>query len=588
MRRTFILFLTAVILLAQNPVGSLPQIVGTALGPQGKWLYLQSDTYGNLDISSSQAATSQGGPSGYVPPYALVGKAPDGTWRYLQTDMYGNLSSVQAGVVSIKAYGAVCDGAHMAADTAALSAAIAANGTRAILIPAGTCQINNSAAPVTYTGFTGTLYGEGAGSVLQFSTITNNGIIFTGSTSLTIRDLAFTYAGTVSSRGALQGILNINSSSNVAVSNIYLYNAPDSGIELAQDQHTKLDGVWCTTLYANCIFSVNMVDFSVRSVHSVASGDAAVEVSYYSGNTLNACNQISIDDLESYQDVEGVLINGCQKVAVTNSTIDSTSGTSVSVIQDNSTMSGQKMYPDHLALSNIVITNSGSGPVVSGVVNNAASGMIFNIGTNPSAILRVSLSNIRIYNPKNFGVQVVNTGFNEFKIDASNINIDTTGSGTSGSGGWLANGYENNCALCIIAYAGGSSLSLQNGVNANWTAFQSRNPNVGFGGSDDAILNTSTGTVLFNGVTLYDSNVTVVSRINNTVSSGTQIFLNVVTVMPNGAWNGFTNNNAAAYFTSTGANIVYRCTSGGTLATGALTITAADCGSATDTGQRVN
>lgn len=85
-------------LLAQNPTGNIPQSALTALGPAGKFLFLQTDSNANLELSTSQASSSQGGPTGYVPPFSMVGKAPDGTWRYLQTDTNGNLYTSSASV----------------------------------------------------------------------------------------------------------------------------------------------------------------------------------------------------------------------------------------------------------------------------------------------------------------------------------------------------------------------------------------------------------------------------------------------------------------------------------------------------------
>lgn len=79
-------------------------------------------------------------------------------------------------IYSVTSFGAVCDGNHQAADTAAIQSAITAalNGG-SVYIPVGTCQFNNSSGAYVIANFKGQIYGEGASSKIVFSTMANDG-----------------------------------------------------------------------------------------------------------------------------------------------------------------------------------------------------------------------------------------------------------------------------------------------------------------------------------------------------------------------------------------------------------------------------
>ena len=75
--------------------------------------------------------------------------------------------------ISVKDFGAVGDGAHMAADTAGIKAAVTAAAAyrRAVYVPAGNYLLDNSAAAVLSGAQNVVIYGDGPSSSLACQTI---------------------------------------------------------------------------------------------------------------------------------------------------------------------------------------------------------------------------------------------------------------------------------------------------------------------------------------------------------------------------------------------------------------------------------
>ncbi len=95
--------------------------------------------------------------------------------------------------ISVKDFGAVGDGAHMAADTAGIRAAVAAAASlsKSVYVPAGTYLLDNSAAAVLSGAQNVVLYGDGPSSSLVCQTIgTNDCIASTGATGFGLSNLA--------------------------------------------------------------------------------------------------------------------------------------------------------------------------------------------------------------------------------------------------------------------------------------------------------------------------------------------------------------------------------------------------------------
>ena len=97
--------------------------------------------------------------------------------------------------LSIKDFGAVGDGAHMAADTAGIQAAVAAAAlSKAVYVPAGNYLLDNSAAPVLSGAQNVLIYGDGPSSSLACQTVgANDCIASTGATGFGLANLSISF-----------------------------------------------------------------------------------------------------------------------------------------------------------------------------------------------------------------------------------------------------------------------------------------------------------------------------------------------------------------------------------------------------------
>ena len=342
-------------------------------------------------------------------------------------------------IVSLLSYGAVCDGAHMAADTAAFVAALASGSTgKAIHIPAGTCQINNSAGPLTVTAWNGLLYGDGRGSKIVFNTLTNHGFNFTGVSNVQMRDLDISYSPTVTTRNT-SNLIQIVNSANISLTNLWLHNGNSVAIDLTSVNNITVDGISMSNFLANGILGANISDAHFGKIACTGVQDACWEVSYYDSNataypTYAACDRITLNGLTSEADYSGININSCKHVSVSNFAIDSPKLAGLYIRQDSTTTT--LVWPDDINISNGTITNTGVN------TGSDCAGIMLLQGTTSTNKVHVDISNVIVRNTPDWGLLL--RDFNNFDLQLSNSMFDNVGTSTS-------NGTPAACSSAIPA-----------------------------------------------------------------------------------------------------------------------------------------
>ena len=155
--------------------------------------------------------------------------------------------------ISVKDFGAVGDGAHMAADTAGIKAAVAAaaGSGKAVYVPAGNYLLDNSAAAVLSGAQNVLIYGDGPSSSLACQTIgSNDCIASTGATGFGLANLAISFGPAATARTSGYAV-DIQSCTTCTFESLTLNNGDLSGLRLASSVHTYIHNLRITNFEAN-------------------------------------------------------------------------------------------------------------------------------------------------------------------------------------------------------------------------------------------------------------------------------------------------------------------------------------------------
>src|SRR6202167_2656491 len=266
--------------------------------------------------------------------------------------------------LSVKDFGAVGDGAHMAADTAGIKAAVAAaaGSGKAVYVPAGNYLLDNSAAPVLSGAQNVMIYGDGPSSSLACQTIgTNDCIASTGATGFGLSNLAISFGPAATARTSGYA-LDVQSCTSCTFDGVTLNNGDLSGFRLASSVHNSIHNMSIANFEANGLFAINDQDLRVSGLSCSNNADACFETSWYDSQYSTysiPCQDITAEGITSANDTETILIISCNNVTVNGFVAIGSGREAVFVGEDNTTTATQ--WPDRISISNGTIYGSGYG-----------------------------------------------------------------------------------------------------------------------------------------------------------------------------------------------------------------------------------
>ena len=334
--------------------------------------------------------------------------------------------------ISVKDFGAVGDGAHLAADTAGIAAAVAAAAStgKAVYVPAGNYLLNNSTAAVLSGAQNVLIYGDGPSSSLACQTIgSNDCIASTGATGFGLKNLAISFGPTATARTSGYAV-DIQSCTNCTFEGLTLNNGDLSGMRLASSVHTQIHNLSISNFYANGLFAINNQDLRVDGEACYNNQDACFETSWYDSQYASygiPCQNITASNITSNSDTETILINSCNNVTVDGFTSLNSGKEAVFVGQDPTTTTA--VWPDRISISDGTIYGSGYG---SNAQNSAsAQALYINVGTSPGAgvISHIAFSNIVATHISGWGLQMAELQNDD--VQASNLQFYDVGNGNS-------------------------------------------------------------------------------------------------------------------------------------------------------------
>ena len=431
--------------------------------------------------------------------------------------------------LSVKDFGAVGDGAHMAADTAALKAAVtaaAAAGNR-VYLPAGSYLLDNSSAAVLSGAQNVVLYGDGPSTSLVCQTIgSNDCIASTGATGFGLSNLALSFGPAATARTSGYA-LDVQSCSNCSFDGVTLNNGDLSGVRLASSVHTSIHNMSIANFQANGLFSINNQDLRVSGLACSNNADACFETSWFDSQYSAygvPCQDITAEGISSVNDTETILINSCNNVTVNGFVSIGSGREAVFVGEDNTTTTTQ--WPDRIAISNGSIYGSGYG---SNSRNSAtAQGLYINVGLAPAAgvVSHIAFSNIVGTHISSWGLQMAELQNDDLQL--SNLRFSDVGSGNN-AGCLQFEGNEINYDNISCTLSGTYAMQVVNTNRLTGTNFTSTSPNQ-VGSGVQALYNTSTGVINLNGMSFVDTNASVyASQIyDNTNTGGPHQFINIL------------------------------------------------------------
>ena len=461
--------------------------------------------------------------------------------------------------ISVKDFGAVGDGAHLAADTAGIQAAVTAAASlgKSVYVPAGNYLLNNSAAAVLSGAENVLIYGDGPSSSLTCQTIgTNDCIASTGATGFGLSNLAIGFGPTATARTSGYA-LDVQSCTNCSFDGVTLNNGDLSGFRLASSVHTSIHNMDITNFEANGLFAINDQDLRVSGLSCSNNADACFETSWYDSQYSTysiPCQDITAEGITSANDTETILINSCNNVTVNGFVSIGSGREAVFVGEDNTTTTTQ--WPDRIAISNGTIYGSGHG---SNSRNSAtAQALYINVAASPGAgvISHIALSNIVASHISSWGLQMAELQNDDLQL--SNLRFYDVGSGnTAGCLQLQGNEVDMDNVSCTLS--GTYALYIINTNRLTSTNFTSTSPNQ-VGGGTQALYNGSTGVINMNGLTFVDTNAgTYVSAVyDNTNSGGPHQFVNILSsgvVTPPGPTAASASNTVFIYADPTHAQV---------------------------------
>lgn len=419
-------------------------------------------------------------------------------------------------IFNVLLYGAVCDGRHIAADTAAIKAAITAAGLvqGVVFFPHDTnCEFDTAAAAYPISNWSGTIQGEGYTSVLTSNNDTNSMLDFRYPVNLTIKDMHFqqTPSGFLTNGFPV----NIDSGINILISHNYS-NDGNTGWRIGNSYHVRFEGNSCSNMHGNCLFAPNDNDIHTVNTASFNDGDTAEEFSRWHFETSPTCQQVTSTGLTSYNDGTGIIVDSCTDVAISDFAIYTNGGGAQGAIfigQDHNTTTDH--YPSRVQLSNGVIYGASYS---NGNINQNQNIAAININTTDaiSEAFDVNLANIKIEHSSAVGLKVVDPN-NVINLTTSNLWMHDVGNGMNlgagspqGEGIYFSGGKSLKTTNTYIENPFGRCIQLIGGNSTVYTElnnFTCVNPMQGGTGTTVAsIYNRNTGgTFLANGVTLIDT-----------------------------------------------------------------------------------
>ena len=461
--------------------------------------------------------------------------------------------------ISIKDFGAVGNGASMAADTAGLQAAVAAATAagKSVYVPAGTYLLNNSSAPALTGANNVLIYGDGPSSSLACQTVGGNDCIAsTGATGFTLRNLAISFgpAATVRSSGYA---LDIQSCTTCTLEGLTLNNGDLSGIRLASSVHTQIHNISISNFFANGLFSINNQDLRVDGESCFNNQDACFETSWFDSQFATygiPCQNITASNIVSRQDTEAILVNSCNNVSVDGFTAINSGKEAVFIGQDPTTTTTH--WPDRIAIANGTIYGSGYGTNA----NNAATAqaLYINVGTSPgAAVSHIAINNISATHISGWGLAMAE--FQNDDLQLANAQFYDVGNGNT-QGCLQTEGNQVNLSNVQCTNVGTYGLYDTNTVRLTGTELNFGAVSQESGTQSIYLSPTATGLVNITNVSVNDTNATVYSSsIFDGSPSGNHSIWNIWStgmVTPTGPTSA--NGQTTFTYSDTGHSMVFR------------------------------
>lgn len=415
--------------------------------------------------------------------------------------------------LSIKDFGAVCDGAHTTQDTAALQYAVAAANIAgmAVYVPAGNCTLNNSSTPVISGANNVLIWGDGFSSSLTCETIGGpDCIASTGATGFGLQDISVSFGPSANTRSSGYAV-DIETCTNCLLNNVKLNNGDLSGLRLASSQHTTITNLKATNFEANGTFLINDQDLTVSGLSCVSNGDACFETSWYDseyGAHSVPCDGISATNINSNLDTAAILINACTNVTVNGFTSAGEAKEGVWIGQDPTTTTTH--WPDRVTITGGSIWGPGYG---SNPLNTAtAPAIILNVGTNPAGFVsHVSLSNIIATHVSSWGLEMAELNDVDLKVNGLQF-YDVGNNNNAGCLQTEGNQVDLSSIMCSDMGTYGLYVTNTNALTGADLTFNGANQlSGGFGGNALYLSSTATGTVQITGVNIKDTNASTYS-----------------------------------------------------------------------------
>jgi hypothetical protein len=413
--------------------------------------------------------------------------------------------------VSVKDFGAVGDGAHMAADTAALKAAVAAaaGSGKAVYVPAGNYLLDNSAAAVLSGAQNVLIYGDGPSSSLACQTIgSNDCIASTGATGFGLSNLAISFGPAATARTSGYAV-DIETCTTCTLENLTLSNGDLSGLRLASSVHTYIHNLQISNFFANGTFLINNQDLRVNGLSCRNNGDACFETSWFDSEfTAHAipCEDITASNIRSYNDVEAILINSCRNVSVAGFSSSGSAKESVFIGQDPTTTTTH--WPDRISISDGTIYGSGYG---TNVLNaNTAQALYINVGGAPGTgvISHIAISNIVATHISGWGLQMAELQNDDLQL--SNASFYDIGNG-NGTGCLQTEGNAVSLDNIQCTNVGTYGLYDTNTVRLTGTGLNFTGVSHVSGTDSIFLSSTATGLVNLTNISVNDTNPSVYS-----------------------------------------------------------------------------
>ena len=446
----------------------------------------------------------------------------NGTQYTVVATATGNFNQGSAGAVSqtitaklqqylsVRDFGAVGDGAHMAADTAGLAAAVtAANGSgKAVYVPAGRYLLDNSAAAALSGAQNVLIYGDGPSSALSCQTVgSNDCIASTGATGFGLRNLSISFGPAATTRSSGYAI-DIQSCTGCVLEGLTLNNGDLSGIRLASSVHTQMHNISISNFFANGLFSINNQDLRVDGESCYNNQDACLETSWFDSQYSVygvPCQNISATNITSNNDTEAILINACNNVSVNGFSALNSGKESVWVGQDPTTTTAH--WPDRIEIGNGTIYGAGYGTNANNTAT--AQALYINIGTSPGSLVsHVAISNIVATHISSWGLQMAE--LQDTDLQLSNVAFYDVGNG--GSTGCLqteGNAVSLNNIQCTDV--GTYGLYDTDTVRLTGTGLNFNGVSQVSGTQSIYLSSGATGLVNISNVSVNDTNATVYS-----------------------------------------------------------------------------